>query len=165
MSDSKIQLDREIMSALSSESRVAILKRIKDRQKTVTELANELDLSKSTVHKHVNKLSNAGLIERIENDSKWVYYRLTKKGKLVQAGKAEAILLLSMSSVAFIGGVIELYLYFVGIKYQAPGTAHDPVYLILGQVLLIVGIVAGYLGYKILKERRGSARLEEGEVT
>ena len=68
MNDSEIRVDKKTIAALSVESRIAILKSLSKRQMTPTELADELNFSKSTVHKHLQKLVAAGLVERVEHN-------------------------------------------------------------------------------------------------
>ena len=159
MNGSEIQIDKKTIAALSVESRIAILKSLSKRQMTPTELADELNFSKSTVHKHLQKLVAAGLVERVEHN-KWVYYRLTKKGRIILSYNAVKVVFLFTTSVlALVGALYGVLLYFGVIRYRAPEYIYDPVYLILGELLLLVSILAGYYGYKILKERRKVARL------
>ena len=58
-----------------------ILKALQERNKTVSELAKEIGLSKATVFYHVQRLCKAELTKRIENGNKFVYYSLTEKGR------------------------------------------------------------------------------------
>ena len=67
--------------------------------------------------------------------------------------------LFTTSILALFGALYGVLLYFGVIRYRAPRYAYDPVYLILGELLLLISIFAGYYGYKILKERRKVARL------
>ncbi|MHC1623764.1 MAG: winged helix-turn-helix domain-containing protein [Candidatus Methanospirareceae archaeon] len=47
---------------------------------TLRELANELNISKSTVHEHLTILVESGLVKKVNKDNKWVCYELTDKG-------------------------------------------------------------------------------------
>ncbi len=58
-----------------------ILKSLKERNKTLSELSRELGISKSSIHRHLNSLKNWGLVERISNGNKFVYYKLTERGR------------------------------------------------------------------------------------
>ncbi len=60
-----------------------ILKALQERNKTCSELAKEIEISRSTVFYHVRRLCKAGLIKRIENGNKFVYYSLTEKGRKI----------------------------------------------------------------------------------
>ncbi len=79
--DERITLDKESFMALASESRIKLLKKLEERRMTVTELAKELGMSKPAILRHMNKLIEAGLVKKLEDKRKWVYYTLTFKGK------------------------------------------------------------------------------------
>jgi len=78
--EEQLTIDRETFKALSSDTRLDILKALCERKKTITELAESLNLSKSTVHEHLTMLIKSGLVKRIDSKNKWVYYSLTWKG-------------------------------------------------------------------------------------
>lgn len=77
--EERIVLDKTSFMALASESRVAVLKKLDERKMTVSELAKELEKSKPAVLKHVTKLVEAGLVKKIDDERKWVYYQLTMR--------------------------------------------------------------------------------------
>ena len=92
----KITLDREVFKALASDTRLDILKALDVRQKTVTELAKELELNKATVFEHLEKLAAVGLIQKLEDERKWVYWQLTWTGRrLLHPEKITLAILLS----------------------------------------------------------------------
>jgi DNA-binding transcriptional ArsR family regulator len=62
-------------------SRTKILSKLEVRPHTISELAKVTGYSKSTLSYHLEKLSELGMVKRIENDRKWVYYELTERGK------------------------------------------------------------------------------------
>jgi DNA-binding transcriptional ArsR family regulator len=101
-SEGSITLDRKAFRALASETRVEILKRLDGKQMTVSDLARDLDMNKATMFEHLEQLVEVGLVHKdTEEDrattvktvgldapvqgppKKWVYYRLTWKGKNV----------------------------------------------------------------------------------
>jgi len=102
--EDKIVLDRKAFGALAVDSRVKILKALRERRKMLTELANELSLSPSSTKEHLEILVAAGLIERIDDGHKWKYYDLTKKGaEIVAPGKEIRVwILLGISVIGFI---------------------------------------------------------------
>lgn len=77
----EIVLDKKTFEALAIDTRVNILKSLKKRNKTASELSKELKLAVSTVSEHLDKMKKAGLIKRKEDHRKWVYYQLTEKGE------------------------------------------------------------------------------------
>src|SRR5256886_161696 len=82
-SGGKITLDQESFRALASDVRVEILKRLDARRETVTDLSNLLTLSKPTLLEHLEKLQSAGLVKRIDEGRKWIYYELSDKGRKI----------------------------------------------------------------------------------
>ena len=79
----KIKIDRKILFALASDTRLEILKRLDKRRMTLSELSKELNLSKTTVKEHLDKLIEVELIRKVDENRKWIYYELTKKGKKI----------------------------------------------------------------------------------
>jgi DNA-binding transcriptional ArsR family regulator len=108
---STITLDQESFKALASEVRVDILKKLDERRQTVTDLSGLLDLSKPTLLEHLEKLQAAGLVKRVDEGRKWIYYELSQKGrKLLHPEKVAIVLALSSAAVlAAIGGVSLLF--------------------------------------------------------
>ena len=78
----KFDFDQELLKVLSSHTRITILRNLRKRQMTLTELARILNFCKSTVHEHLMRLLDAGLVYRITG-RKWIYYRLSRKGNYV----------------------------------------------------------------------------------
>lgn len=81
MQPGKITLDRIAFKALASETRVAILKTLDSRPMTVSEVSRKIDMNKATTYEHLGKLVDADLVKRREDKNKWVYYKLTWRGK------------------------------------------------------------------------------------
>src|SRR5437773_7305453 len=89
----KCTLDQECFKALASDVRVGILKRLDVRRETVTDLSNLIALSKPTLLEHLEKLQNAGLVKRVDEGRKWIYYELTDKGRKILHPERVAITL------------------------------------------------------------------------
>lgn len=107
MDEEKIILDRKSFGALAVDSRVNILKALRERRKTLTELSEELKLSVSSTKEHLEKLVDAGLIVRMDEGHKWKYYELTKKGEQLVAPNpaVRVMVLLGIAGIAFIYSV------------------------------------------------------------
>lgn len=118
----KITLDREVFKALASDTRLDILKALDVRQKTVTELAKELELNKATVFEHLEKLEAVDLIQKLDNeDRKWVYWQLTWTGKrLLHPEKITLAVLLSTAGGALVTALTGVWLWLS--SGLAPGT-------------------------------------------
>jgi len=98
---------------ISSDTRLKILKELKDRPTTVSFLSKTLKKHVTTVSEHLDKLENAGLVERKQrNGGKFVFYNLTNKGKKIIEPTLDIKLILSgaILSVLVIFSVGFLYL-------------------------------------------------------
>jgi len=89
----KITLDQESFKALASDVRVGILKHLDVRRETVTDLSNLMNLSKPTLLEHLEKLQSAGLVKRVDEGRKWIYYELSDKGRKILHPERVAITL------------------------------------------------------------------------
>ena len=184
----RITLDREVFKALASDTRLDILKALDVRQKTVTELARELDLNKATVFEHLEKLSQVELIQKLEDDRKWVYWQLSWKGRrLLHPEKITLALLLSTAMGTLFTAFAAVWLWArsnVGLPaddagqevgaFEAqrsfdappemppaePAVQHDPVFLATAVVLGLLFLAL--VGYAILVWRKARRGMDEG---
>ncbi len=104
-----------------------ILKSIADRRKTLSELSKETGISKSSVKEHLEKLEKAGLIRRVDEGRKWIYYEITSEGlRIVMPEKARRTAIELFASVAaFISGIVMLVLSFLsGMRAQKEAPAY-----------------------------------------
>lgn len=125
----KITLDREVFKALASDTRLDILKALDVRQKTVTELAKELGLNKATVFEHLEKLAAVDLIQKLEDERKWVYWQLTWKGRrLLHPEKITLALLLSSAFGTLLAAAAAFWMWARSGVARMTGAeaAHDP---------------------------------------
>ncbi len=157
---STITLDQESFKALASEVRVDILKRLDARRETVTDLSGLLGLSKPTLLEHLEKLQAAGLVKRVDEGRKWIYYELSGKGrKLLHPERVAIVLALSSAAVLAVVGAFALlvsYASFLSPTAGAPNTTAAPARYSeafgplgtpsLGPVLLILAAAAGVVG-------------------
>lgn len=112
----KITLDRETFKALASDTRLDILKALDGKNMGLNEIARVSNLNKATLHEHLTKLHEAGLIKRTEREGhKWVYYKLTWKGEsLLHPENAKIVVLFTTTFVALWVGIIQLIWYIKG---------------------------------------------------
>ena len=112
----KITLDRDTFKALASDTRLEILKTLDGKHLGLNEIAKVSNLNKATLHEHLTKLHEAGLIKRTERDGhKWVYYKLTWKGEsLLHPENAKIVVLFTTTFVALWLGIIQLIWYIKG---------------------------------------------------
>lgn len=120
----EVFLKHEALKLLGSDTRLNILKHLDKRRMTVSELARTLDLNKSTVHEHLAKLVEAGLIRRDESpEREWVYYELTKTARhVLQPASARFVLLLGTAIAAGIVALVAAQFFLLagqGMALQA----------------------------------------------
>jgi len=135
-------LDCDSFKALSSHVRIDILKRLDRRQMTVTDLSKALRISKSAAFKHLERLVEVGLIEKIDEQRKWIYYRITRKGtKILHPENVTVSLLLSWGILLVGVLLVALAMYLVWLPL--PAVPLDRAALgassVAGMVLLLSG--------------------------
>lgn len=155
----------DAMQALASRRRFDVLRALRDRRRTVSELADRLDVAKGTVHRHVGKLVEAGFVDRIDDpDRQWVYYELTPDGRRLADADRPRIVLQLAAAVLCLAGAIGAGAYAATLGAgpatgapRAPGTDPPPppglleqpmTWVVVAVVLALVGLVA------LLRSRR-----------
>ena len=120
-----ITFNIKIFKALASRKRIKILQVLEERQKTVSELHRELNLSKSTLYENLGVLLNAGLIQRIELNNKFVYYKLSDIGqKLLNPQDYVKVSISVITSALFIVfGLKSFYKSIIFLKYPPSRTS------------------------------------------
>ncbi|MFH1402869.1 MAG: winged helix-turn-helix domain-containing protein [Candidatus Altiarchaeota archaeon] len=117
----KITLDRETFKVLAADTRVEILKRIESHKKTLTDLAQEMGMSPSTIKEHLDKLVSAGLIEHVERGTKWKYYKLTYKGRgVLNPAETKVWIMLGVSLLLLGASMISLHTHLADIVSIQP---------------------------------------------
>jgi len=100
------------LKIISSDTRLKILKELKERPTTVSFLSKVINKHVTTISEHLEKLEKAGLIERQQrNGGKFVFYNLTNKGKRIIEPTLDIKLILS-------GAILSvLLIFYVGFLY------------------------------------------------
>jgi len=101
-----MELDFDTVKALSSRTRVKILNEALENKSTPTDLSDAVGKSKSTVSSHLEKLQNAGLLEKDKVEGRRrVIYKPTSKTKAIIKGRNRKVKfsILSTVSTAWIG--------------------------------------------------------------
>ncbi len=133
-------------------TRLKILESLNKRRATITEISSSLNLSKSTVHYHLNRLCERGLTKKNSDGRKWVYYEITEKGRLIVKKNRISVILGIISVISTLIGAIQVwYTYSEGVEIvdRYPKTPYSWVVLIAFGICL--GIVAYRLRHKIIK--------------
>lgn len=158
MTETHIKLDKKTFEALASDMRIRILKQLKLRPMTTTELSEILNISKSTANGHLNKFMDVNLVRRRNEGRKGVYYELTEMGRVILHTKQIRVrIILSIALFSVIGGIVQMCLFIIELS-QIPTlyTTHPPkiLYLLLaiqnpqfllGIVLILIGIIFSVL--------------------
>lgn len=120
----KVTLNRDTFKALASDTRLDILKALDGNKTTLSDLSKTTGLNKATLHEHLNKLTEAGLVKKKGREGhKWVYYTLTWTGEsLLHPENTKIVVMFATTVLALVAGISQLYLYFRGTRYvRLPG--------------------------------------------
>lgn len=117
-----IVLTKDTFEVLASGTRLDMLKALHIRRMTITELADNLNLAKSTVHHHLQKLTEAGFVAAGEDGHAWVYYALTPEGQalLQPHGSTRIRILLAAGLASLAGGVCALAAFLTAPIREVP---------------------------------------------
>jgi len=121
---SKVTLDMSTFKALASDTRLGILRALDGKKMGLKDISQATKLNKATLHEHLTKLNEAGLVKRKEREGhKWVYYKLTWKGEcLLHPENTRIVVLFSTTFVALAAGIIQMITYVKGTMVNAaPG--------------------------------------------
>ncbi|PKL55186.1 MAG: TrmB family transcriptional regulator [Methanomicrobiales archaeon HGW-Methanomicrobiales-6] len=153
MEPADIILTKDTFEVLASGTRLDILKALHIRRMTITELAADLGLAKSTVHHHLQRLADAGFVAAGDDGHAWVYYALTPEGlALLQPhGGARIRIILAAGLASLAGGVCALAAFLTAPVREEPvpplaGGGGIPVPEGAPVELLVAGIALAVIG-------------------
>lgn len=126
-----MEINKQTIKALSSESRVQILKSLAKRRKMPSELSKELNLAASTIVGHLDVLEKSGLVSKKKTGHKFIYYELTNRGQNLIKPRfpVQFVIMLSLGLVMFIGGTLSFFrqIHFPIVEtFMRTGTAGAP---------------------------------------
>jgi DNA-binding transcriptional ArsR family regulator len=100
-------VDREVLKALSTETRMDILKLLSAGGRNPSFVAKKLGKSDATIVEHLQALERAGLVKKtVSPGRKWVFYSLTERGRGIASGKSRnLVIILAASLLAMLFGV------------------------------------------------------------
>lgn len=103
-----VVMDDKTFKSLTSKTRTDILKLLKKRNYTLSEIAEKLKISKTTAKEHLDILVEGRLVEQVPSTNKWKYYALTKDGRKLVGEEGPKRVVITL--VAFvIGFVLSVY--------------------------------------------------------
>lgn len=106
----KLTLDVNAIKALASETRLNVLRVLDGKKMSLKDISAVTKLHEVTVHEHLSKLVEAGLVNKKEREGhKWVYYKLSWKGEcLLHPENTRVVVLFSTTFVTLFIGIIGL---------------------------------------------------------
>jgi DNA-binding transcriptional ArsR family regulator len=112
----KVTLNKEAFKALASETRLGILKNLDGTKMSLTDLCTATNLNKATLHEHLKKLIETGIVKKIQRPGhKWVYYTLSWKGEsLLHPENTKIVIMFSVALITLIAAIIQIYLWAKG---------------------------------------------------
>jgi DNA-binding transcriptional ArsR family regulator len=176
----KVEIDKQALFALASDSRIEILKALGPQRRTLTQLADSLGIDKAAVHRHLKKLEEGGFVVRYE-DHGFVYYGLSWKARdIISPGEntkivivfASGWLMVAAAAIAVATALTQLT-ERAGEAMQGNTTSNGAgdflppqsagwEWAILASVLGLVAIGLIYLGYRRLRRPRQTGDLAKG---
>lgn len=175
-----MSVEEKILKIISSETRRKIIKELSNGSRTPSDLSRILSKNKSTIVEHLDKLVEAGLVEKTEKPGKkWVFYSLSKEGESITSTRpsTKIVIVLSMIFLCLIGGSFSMYRYLMYRYFPLVFTQKDmaeaggvtvpiaekgirglllvgnPVYLYIAIVLFTISLI-GILTLLVLKYRK-----------
>jgi DNA-binding transcriptional ArsR family regulator len=117
--------------ALASDTRLDILRALDGKKMSLKELGHITNLNKATLHEHLAKLNEAGLIKKKEREGhKWVYYKLTWKGEgLLHPENTRIVVMFSVTFVSLLLAFILIVNFSQPIVIGFAETVDDTTYL------------------------------------
>ena len=112
----KITLDMNTFKALASDTRLDILRALDGNKMALKDISQKTKLNKATLHEHLIKLAEAGLVKKKEREGhKWVYYKLTWKGEgLLHPENSRIVVLFTTTFISLFIGIMFLFQFIKG---------------------------------------------------
>ncbi|KYK25132.1 hypothetical protein AYK24_05355 [Thermoplasmatales archaeon SG8-52-4] len=127
----KVTLDMNTFKALASDTRLDILKVLDGKSLSLKDISRVTNLNKATLHEHLTKLNEAGLVKKKEREGhKWVYYKLTWKGEgLLHPENTRIVVLFSTTLISLVIALIFFISFFQPITVGMAETYDDTIYI------------------------------------
>jgi len=112
----KVTLDMNTFKALASDTRLDILRALDGKNMSLKDICTATNLNKATLHEHLTKLNEAGLVKKNEREGhKWVYYKLSWKGEgLLHPENTKIVVLFTTTFITLFFGIVMLVNYVKG---------------------------------------------------
>jgi DNA-binding transcriptional ArsR family regulator len=146
--------------ALVRPRRVDVLRLLRERPHTPTELSKRLAASPSTIRDDLRVLTEAGLVLRRDAERVWAYHELTPAGRsLAEAGPLLPVLAASIFAFGAMGAALAIWVRQPDPMPfgSMPASAPDPLFPWLVAAVIILALVGAlFVAVALaLKRRRG----------
>ncbi len=118
-----VVMDQKTFKSLTSETRAEILKLLKKRNHTLSEIAQRLKISKTTAKEHLDILVEGRLVEPVPSTNIWKYYTLTKDGRKLVGEEGPKRVVITL--VTFVIGLMLSIYGFSGLFAPLPQMAEE----------------------------------------
>ena len=127
----KVTLDMNAFKALASDTRLDILKTLDGKRMSLNDISRKTKLNKATLHEHLAKLNEAGLVKKKEREGhKWVYYKLSWKGEcLLHPENTRIVVMFSITFISVFVAVMFLASFAQPMVIGMAETYGDTTYL------------------------------------
>jgi len=112
----KVTLTQDEFRVLASSTRIDIMKLLDESQLTVSDVSRRLEMNKATVHEHLTRLMEVGLVKKEDTDRKWVYYSLTWKGRNLLHPERVKVMV-TLATIAVVCVIVGLALAMQGTEF------------------------------------------------
>jgi DNA-binding transcriptional ArsR family regulator len=144
-----VLLDYEAFRALASHVRIEILKKLDESRCTVSDLSRKLTMSKSTVHKHLERLVEVGLVSKLEDERKWVYYEITGKGaRILHPENVQVSVILS--TIVLLVGILFIATAIYLVWFPVPAFSGEE--LQFQALTVVLGLACTFSGWYMLSQ-------------
>ena len=116
--EKQVTLSSNEFKALASETRADIIKLLKQRNHTLSEISKKLDMAAPTIKQHLSVLQGAEIIEVLEEGRKWKYYTLTRKGRSIFSEETPTNILIVLGATV-VALAASLYWFLPLLERQA----------------------------------------------
>jgi len=127
----KITIDMHTFKALASDTRLDILKALDGKKLSLSDICKATNLNKATLHEHLSKLYEAGLVKKNEREGhKWVYYKLSWKGEgLLHPENTKIVVMFCITFISLLVAVMLLVNFAQPIVLGMAETHGDTMYI------------------------------------
>lgn len=121
MEEEQIRLTPNILKVIGESTKIKILKELSLGPRVPSDISKKLNKSVPTILEHLEKLTNAGLVEKREQPGKkYVFYSLTPLGMELVTNRGKVSIVLYGSIFMFVIG-ISLFASLFGLGYYNNG--------------------------------------------